>query len=82
MGKETIDRAVAYVESCRSQKDNQGFAGFGYQPNVEQTGRALKGIMAAYAGSSIVAALLVLVCLHFYRLTRGWQERLPTGAAA
>ena len=31
-------------------------AWFGYQPNVEQTDRALKGIMAAYAGSSIVAA--------------------------
>jgi len=51
-------------------------AWFGYQPNVEQTHRALTGIMAAYAGSSIVAALLVLVCLQFYRLTRGWQGRL------
>ena len=57
-------------------------AWYGYQPNVAQTGRALNGIMAAYAGSSIVAALLVLVCLHFYRLTRGWQERLPKGAPA
>lgn len=51
-------------------------AWYGYQPNVAQTDRALNGIMAAYAGSSIVAALLVLVCLHFYRLTRGWQDRL------
>ena len=57
-------------------------AWFGYQPNVEQTPRALTGIMAAYAGSSIVAALLVLVCLQFYRLTRGWQGRLATGTGA
>jgi glycoside/pentoside/hexuronide:cation symporter, GPH family len=57
-------------------------AWYGYQPNVAQTGRALSGIMAAYAGSSIVAALLVLVCLHFYRLTRGWQDRLPMRAPA
>ncbi|MCY3021941.1 MAG: terpene cyclase/mutase family protein [Planctomycetota bacterium] len=31
--KETIDRAVAYVESCRSEKDNQGLSGFAYQPH-------------------------------------------------
>ena len=53
-------------------------AWFGYQPNVEQTDRALTGIMAAFAGSSIVAAVLVLVCLQFYKLTRGWQDRLAT----
>jgi GPH family glycoside/pentoside/hexuronide:cation symporter len=55
-------------------------AWFGYQPNVEQTGKALTGIMLAFAGSSILSALLVLVCLQFYRLTRGWQSRGP-GAA-
>lgn len=49
---------------------------FGYQPNVAQTDRALTGIMVAFAGSSIVAAALVLVCLQFYRLTRGWQGRM------
>lgn len=31
--KETIDRAVAYVESCRTEKDSQGLAGFSYQPH-------------------------------------------------
>jgi GPH family glycoside/pentoside/hexuronide:cation symporter len=56
-------------------------AWFGYQPNVAQTERALTGIMAAYAGSSIVAAVLVLVCLQFYRLTRGWQGRMAEGRA-
>jgi GPH family glycoside/pentoside/hexuronide:cation symporter len=50
-------------------------AWFGYQPNVVQSERALTGIMMAFAGSSILSALLVLVCLQFYRLTRGWQDR-------
>jgi GPH family glycoside/pentoside/hexuronide:cation symporter len=57
-------------------------AWFGYQPNVEQTDRALTGIMVAFAGSSIVAAALVLVCLQFYRLTQGWQGRMGEGRAA
>jgi GPH family glycoside/pentoside/hexuronide:cation symporter len=51
---------------------------FGYQANVEQSERALTGIMIAFAGSSITAALLGLVCLQFYKLTRGWQSRLAT----
>ncbi|MEO8316663.1 MAG: MFS transporter [Pseudomonadota bacterium] len=56
-------------------------AWFGYQPNVEQTDRALNGIMIAFAGSSIAAATVVLVCLQFYRLTKGWQGRMTAGAA-
>lgn len=50
---------------------------FGYQANVAQTETALLGIRIAYAGSSVVAAILVIFCLQFYRLTRGWQERIP-----
>jgi glycoside/pentoside/hexuronide:cation symporter, GPH family len=57
-------------------------AWFGYQPNVAQSERALTGIMMAFAGSSIISALLVLGCLQFYRLTRGWQARTTTGAAS
>jgi GPH family glycoside/pentoside/hexuronide:cation symporter len=53
----------------------------GYQPNVAQTDQALSGIMIAFAGSSIAAALLVLLCLQFYRLTRGWEGRMA-GAGA
>lgn len=53
---------------------------FGYQPNAEQSERALTGIMLAFAGSSILSALLVLGCLQFYRLTRGWQGRTAPGA--
>ncbi|MEP7313613.1 MAG: MFS transporter [Pseudomonadota bacterium] len=55
---------------------------FGYQPNVAQTDRALSGIMMTFAGSSIVSALLVLGCLQFYRLSRGWQSRTVIGAAS
>jgi GPH family glycoside/pentoside/hexuronide:cation symporter len=49
---------------------------FGYQPNVEQTPHALTGIMIAFAGSSIVGGVLVIICLQFYRLKRGWQDRI------
>ena len=48
---------------------------FGYQANVEQTDRALFGIVFVFAGSTVIAALLVIVCLQFYKLTKGWQER-------
>ena len=30
--KETIDRAIGYVERCRSEKDTNGLSGFAYQP--------------------------------------------------
>ena len=50
---------------------------FGYEANVAQTESALQGIVIAFAGSSVVGALLVIVCLQFYQLRRGWQERIP-----
>jgi len=50
---------------------------FGYDANLaEQTDRALFGIVFAFAGSTVIAATLVLICLHFYKLTRGWKERM------
>src|SRR5688500_2255608 len=58
-------------------------AAFGYQANTEQTPTALFGIKLAFAVSSIVGALLVSICLNWYRLTRGWQDRVaPSGASA
>lgn len=48
---------------------------FGYEANVEQTESALTGILLAFAGSSVVAAILVLLCLQFYRLRKGWERR-------
>jgi GPH family glycoside/pentoside/hexuronide:cation symporter len=54
---------------------------FGYEANVVQTETALQGIVIAFAGSSIVGAFLVIICLQFYRLTRGWQARIPAVAS-
>jgi GPH family glycoside/pentoside/hexuronide:cation symporter len=53
----------------------------GYEANVEQSAAALRGIVIAFAGSSVVGALLVIACLRYYRLTRGWQERIPVVAS-
>jgi GPH family glycoside/pentoside/hexuronide:cation symporter len=47
-------------------------AGTGYQPNVEQTATALNGIVFIYAGSSVIAGILILFCFRFYRLNREW----------
>lgn len=56
---------------------------YGYVPNVEQSERALNGILVIFAGSSVLAAALVIFCLQFYRLRRGWERRpefiAPTG---
>jgi GPH family glycoside/pentoside/hexuronide:cation symporter len=48
---------------------------FGYEANVAQSDRALFGIVFIFAGSTVIAATLVLVFLRFYKLTRGWQDR-------
>lgn len=50
-------------------------AGVGYQPNVEQTSTALNGILFNLAGSQVIAGILVLVCLAFYKLNREWAEQ-------
>jgi GPH family glycoside/pentoside/hexuronide:cation symporter len=50
-------------------------AGTGYQPNVEQTATALNGIVFIYAGSSVIAGVLILFCFRFYRLNREWALR-------
>ena len=46
-----------------------------YQPNVEQTGAALNGILFNYAGSTIIAGILMIICFIFYRLNREWAEQ-------
>src|SRR5690606_19629475 len=50
---------------------------FGYEANVAQSDTALLGIKIAFAGSSIAGGLLAFLCLRWYRLTRGWQQRIP-----
>ncbi len=47
---------------------------FGYKPNVEQTAHSLFGIKLAFAGGPLVAAVLVLVLMHFYKLKKGWER--------
>jgi GPH family glycoside/pentoside/hexuronide:cation symporter len=47
---------------------------FGYKPNVEQTEHSLFGIKLAFAGAPLVAAILVVILLHFYKLKKGWEQ--------
>ncbi len=49
---------------------------FGYKANVEQTETSLLGIKIAFAGAPVVAAILVVVILQFYRLKKGWEQTL------
>jgi GPH family glycoside/pentoside/hexuronide:cation symporter len=48
---------------------------FGYQANVEQTERSLLGIKLAFAGAPLVAAILVVILLQFYKLKKGWEHK-------
>ena len=50
-------------------------AAVGYEPNVEQTQAALNGIIFNLAGSQVIAGLIILVCLAFYKLNREWSEQ-------
>jgi GPH family glycoside/pentoside/hexuronide:cation symporter len=47
---------------------------FGYKPNVEQSEQSLFGIKLAFAGAPLVAAIVVVILLHFYRLKKGWER--------
>lgn len=48
---------------------------FGYKANVEQSADSLFGIKLAFAGGPIVAAVLVVILLQFYKLKKGWEHR-------
>jgi glycoside/pentoside/hexuronide:cation symporter, GPH family len=47
---------------------------FGYKANVAQSEHSLFGIKLAFAGAPLVAAVLVVILLHFYKLTKGWEQ--------
>lgn len=51
---------------------------FGYQPNVEQSASSLFGIKLAFAGGPLVAAVLVVILLQFYKLKKGWEKSVPS----
>lgn len=46
----------------------------GYQANVQQTDSALSGILFLISISSVIAGVLVYICLHFYKLTKDFKE--------
>jgi len=48
---------------------------FGYKANVEQSAHSLFGIKLAFAGAPLVAAILVVILLQFYKLTKGWEQK-------
>ncbi len=50
---------------------------FEYVPNETQSERALSGILIIYSLCTVIAGVLVLLCLHFYRLNRRWAESRP-----
>jgi len=52
----------------------------GYVANTEQTERALTGILWIYSGATVIAAVLMLISLHFYKLKKGWKEIAEQGA--
>jgi GPH family glycoside/pentoside/hexuronide:cation symporter len=47
---------------------------FGYKANVEQTEHSLFGIKLAFAGAPLVAAFVVVILLHLYKLKKGWEH--------
>ncbi|MGI9323115.1 MAG: MFS transporter, partial [Pseudomonadales bacterium] len=46
----------------------------GYEANQTQTELALNGIVFIYAGGSVIAGLMTVGLLFFYRLTRDWSS--------
>lgn len=48
----------------------------GYVANAEQSDLALKGIVRIYAGAYSLAAVFMYICIMFYKLKKGWKERL------
>jgi GPH family glycoside/pentoside/hexuronide:cation symporter len=46
-----------------------------YQPNIEQSAEALNGIVFNLAVTQVIAGILILVCLYFYKLNREWATQ-------
>ena len=76
--RETIERAVAYVESCRTPKDDQGLAGFAYQPHGGKkwstTAAGLMSLMLAgnYKASSLKDGLDYLMMAREKKEDKEW----------
>ena len=46
----------------------------GYQANVVQSETALAGILFLYSLSSVIAGLIVFICMQYYKLTQDFKE--------
>lgn len=46
----------------------------GYQANVAQSQSALGGILFLYSLSSVIAGLIVFLCMQYYKLTQDFKE--------
>lgn len=51
-------------------------AGYGYQPNIQQSESALDGIRIIFAASPAIGALICLALLYFYKLDDKWSNSL------
>jgi GPH family glycoside/pentoside/hexuronide:cation symporter len=51
-------------------------SGYGYQPNMAQTEQAIFGILLIFAISSVVAGVIVLLCLNKYKLVKGFKDAI------
>ncbi|MFT6899443.1 MAG: GPH family glycoside/pentoside/hexuronide:cation symporter [Paraglaciecola sp.] len=51
-------------------------SGYGYQPNETQTEQAIFGILLIFAISSVVAGVIVLLCLNKYKLVKGFKDSI------
>ena len=89
---QTGRRATAIVFSAIvfALKAGLGFGGalggyllsaYGYVPNVEQTPRALQGILYSMSVFPAVAFALCIVCLLFYRIDRSLEFRISDDLA-
>jgi GPH family glycoside/pentoside/hexuronide:cation symporter len=51
-------------------------SGYGYQPNETQTEQAILGILLIFSTSSVVAGIIVLLCLNKYKLVKGFKDSI------
>ncbi|WP_274620670.1 MFS transporter [Colwellia maritima] len=52
--------------------------GYGYEANVQQTEKALDGIIIIFAASPALGALIAYILLNFYKLDYKWSKTMNT----
>lgn len=56
-------------------------AGYGYEANVQQTEKALDGIIIIFAASPALGALIAYALLHLYKLDNKWAKSIKKDEA-